>query len=381
MSEKPVDHEFVYENKDDFFIDNVNPDLVSDRKIVGIFEMMAVCREWCDSCTERFGLFEGGVARLDGGNTDLFLSEALKMGEMYEDFRDWIGGGSDSDELFQNSKKNAIEVLGDGWDYPKNAQKLDARLFDGSGDKPLYLLRHSFGTPFGVIYGYAQLIDMGVSEESKSDYIRQMAGGVTRLRTIIKGGADYVRSRFLNEKSEVAPISIDNLNASFEEVFRNQVSEHFKLLNKGNDSRSPVVNIEKQVSGSDSIEWSWHWIDLLTDYVASNAVKAHASRTSVESDFTDPLRVDVRFQDYSDGDVSYVDIVFEDNGTGFPDEILENGFGMNKTKWAGENVEGTGQGMATLEEQLPAGGKFIAEKRPDGKPGARLIARLPKVSG
>ena len=77
-----------------------------------------------------------------------------------------------------------------------------------------------------------------------------------------------------------------------------------------------------------------------------------------------------------------IDFIFEDNGPGFPDDIVRNGFSEGRTEWKDSSIKGTGIGMAYHAKILREhyGGDLIPEYRTDGQgnriPGALLRVRL-----
>lgn len=130
------------------------------------------------------------------------------------------------------------------------------------------------------------------------------------------------------------------------------------------------------------VVWPFYWFDIVCLDIVQNVGRAYAEEKGKHK----ILSVHYENSVTSNGTPA-IDFIFEDNGPGFPDDIIENGFIEGFSHWPNAKIQGTGTGMAydTIIFRENYGGDIIPAKRLDAKgrpiPGARLIVRLPLVQG
>ncbi len=223
---------------------------------------------------------------------------------------------------------------------------------------------HDIGNPLSVTNQYS-LIATEAHTNNETDFNYQEATSsilrsFARMSQAIENG-----NNILNKKYSKEPLMATDLYAELQKYFY---------------STRPALNITIQ-KPSDipdvTTQWSPAWLGQLTDNIIQNTQKAYRAAGEMGKPIDKPTLA-ISFQSE---DPHHIDILYDDNGTGFPPDIVEGGFKSGRTQWEG-GVKGTGTGMAfhadTLEKQY--GGKLIPTNRIDANGtilGGRLIVRLP----
>ncbi len=113
--------------------------------------------------------------------------------------------------------------------------------------------------------------------------------------------------------------------------------------------------------------------------VAQNSIKA--AKVKGEGEVDPDYLVRTRSESSEDGSVK---IIIEDNGPGYPTEIIRRGFESGQSSWSEKSLTGEGVGLAALASSVSEtmGGRLYPENIKDesGKVvGSRLILQLPVV--
>ena len=121
------------------------------------------------------------------------------------------------------------------------------------------------------------------------------------------------------------------------------------------------------------LKWFRMRAKILLPNIRTNTDKAYTDKGQLPSD-KDRNPLYLKYELFTDDNGNeFVDMIFEDEGTGFPEEVLRDQFEGRVTKF---KVGGTGSGLKGDKKHLkPYGGTLIAENRSEG--GARLRVRLP----
>ncbi len=226
--------------------------------------------------------------------------------------------------------------------------------------KELDGILHDIGNPFGAILGFSTFAIEDAPNFDYEKFTPIIQNAFTRISHAIENG-----NNILNKTYPKEPLTAENLR--------------YYLYKRGSPSdltiKVPKAGEYPEIPGA--TQWSPAWLEQLTDNIIQNTQKAYRAAGEMGKPIDKPTLA-ISFQSE---DPHHIDILYDDNGTGFPQDIVEGGFKSGRTQWEG-GVQGTGTGMAfhadTLEKEY--GGKLIPTNRIDANGtilGGRLIVRLP----
>lgn len=252
-------------------------------------------------------------------------------------------------------------------------------------------IAHEIGNPLGAIMGYLGLVKRGSNEKHRA-LLESAEDEAQRIDRIVRGLLDFARPREVKSRA----IDVNEVVDSTLELVATQGKLNGVEVEREAKQELPPVS-------ADPYQLQQVFVNLLLN--ASDAMESterphihvRASARSVRP----PRRMPIRREDdppdvdYSHrrrfhqiprmpredpfrGETRVVEIVFEDNGPGIPDELLDQIFEPFVT--TKEPGKGTGLGLAVSARIVDAiGGTISADRAPDG--GARFTILLPAADG
>jgi signal transduction histidine kinase len=178
------------------------------------------------------------------------------------------------------------------------------------------------------------------------------------------GPAAIVTLDAVADKYERNPLSLGRI-AQIVKVDLDQLTAQGFIVN---------VSLDKE-SGPNQVTWSEAQLRDLLANINQNAGKAWEAKR--ESGAKDPFRLNAKIGTSNGSAV----VVIEDNGPGFPQPTVDNGFQSGVTSWQGSTEKGTGAGMAGRVKAIEQyGGSIVPSNITDATErvvGARQTITLP----
>lgn len=205
-------------------------------------------------------------------------------------------------------------------DWPKNIQEIPVSRAEQIYDLEDRLsiagtIIHDIRSPMSTVYGYLEIIAMG---EADPKYAEKVFLGLKKTAANVEYCLSLLENPYPKETISVNDF-LNTLNAN----------SHFGRIQ---------VESPPNLLQDTKITWSKTWSDSLASNIMQNIAKAYKSAGAL---VWFPATTDLKIVEKNGQKMLQVSI--EDQGTGFPDEIVANGFQPSVTIW--KNAEGTGIGM------------------------------------